>query len=151
MKNKILLLITIVSVFSFNCLAQDKKVTQGDKKYDSYAYIDAIKTYERVAEKGYKSAEMFKKLANAYYFNGEYDKAARWYGELFAMTSDLEQEYYYRYAASLKSIGQNDEADEIMKKCNQKLEMKLDKSFSKTRTKLNNNPTILLKNNYHEK
>ena len=120
MKNKILLLITIVSVFSFNCLAQNKKVSLGDKKYDNYAYVDAIKTYERVAEKGYKSVDMFKKLANAYYFNGEYDKAARWYGELFAMTPDLESEYYYRYAQSLKATGENVKANEMMELFRQK-------------------------------
>jgi hypothetical protein len=39
----------------------------------------------RVAEKGYKS-EIFQKLGNAFYFNDELDKAARWYAELFAIT-----------------------------------------------------------------
>jgi len=119
MKNNILLLITIVS-FSFNCFAQKTKVSQADKKYDNYAYIDAIKTYERVAEKGYKSVDMFEKLGNAYYFNAEYDKAARWYGELFAMTTDLEPEYYYRYGQSLKSVGQNDKANEMLEIFHQK-------------------------------
>jgi outer membrane protein OmpA-like peptidoglycan-associated protein/tetratricopeptide (TPR) repeat protein len=122
MKNIILLYITIVSVFSFNIYSQKARVTAADKKYDNYAYIDAIKTYERVAEKGYKSVDMFKKLGNAYYFNGELDKAAKWYGELFAMATDtdLEAEYYYRYAQSLRSIGQNDKADEMLQKFIQK-------------------------------
>jgi len=121
MKNSILLYITI-SVFSFNIYSQKARVTAADKKYDSYAYIDAIKTYERVAEKGYKSVDMFKKLGNAYYFNGELDKAAKWYGELFAMAADtdLEAEYYYRYAQSLRSISQNDKADEMLQKFIQK-------------------------------
>jgi outer membrane protein OmpA-like peptidoglycan-associated protein/tetratricopeptide (TPR) repeat protein len=121
MKNSILLYITI-SVFSFNIYSQKARVTAADKKYDSYAYIDAIKTYERIAEKGYKSVDMFKKLGNAYYFNGELDRAAKWYGELFAMTSetDLESEYYYRYAQSLRSISQNDMADEMLQKFIQK-------------------------------
>jgi outer membrane protein OmpA-like peptidoglycan-associated protein/tetratricopeptide (TPR) repeat protein len=121
MKNSILLYITI-SVFSFNIYSQKARVTAADKKYDSYAYIDAIKTYERIAEKGYKSVDMFKKLGNAYYFNGELDRAAKWYGELFAMASDtdLESEYYYRYAQSLRSISQNDMADEMLQKFIQK-------------------------------
>jgi hypothetical protein len=29
-----------------------------DKKYEGYAYVDAI--YERIAEKGYKSVDLFK-------------------------------------------------------------------------------------------
>ena len=57
---------------SFDSYAQQSKVAAGDKKYDNYAYIDAIKTYERVAEKGYKSEDMFKKLGNSYYFNSEF-------------------------------------------------------------------------------
>jgi outer membrane protein OmpA-like peptidoglycan-associated protein/tetratricopeptide (TPR) repeat protein len=122
MKNNILLYITIISVFSFNTYSQKAKLAAADKKYDNYAYVDAIKTYERVAEKGYKSADMFKKLGNAYYFNAELDKAAKWYGELFAMnTPDLEPEYYYRYAQSLRSIGQNDKANEMLELFNQKL------------------------------
>ena len=118
MKNYILLYVTIVSVFSFNLYSQKTKLAVADKKYDNYAYVDAIKTYERVANKGYKSEEMFKKLGNAYYFNAELDKAAKWYDELFAMTADLEPEYYYRYAQSLRSVGKNDKANEMMQKFN---------------------------------
>jgi len=120
MRNYILLYLTIISIFSFSSHAQKSKVTSADKKYDSYAYIDAIKTYERIAEKGYKSADLFKKLGNSYYFNSDLEKAAKWYGELFAITSDIEPEYYYRYAQSLKSIRQNDKANEMMEKFNQK-------------------------------
>jgi outer membrane protein OmpA-like peptidoglycan-associated protein/tetratricopeptide (TPR) repeat protein len=120
MKNFILLYITIVSVFSFNSYAQKSKTTTADKKYDSYAYIKAVSTYERVAEKGYKSEDMFQKLGNSYYFNGELDKAAKWYGELFAMNANQESEYCYRYAQSLKAIGQTDKANEMLETFRQK-------------------------------
>ncbi len=121
MKNNILFCITLIIAFSFNVYSQKEKVKVADKKYDNYAYIDAIKTYEKVAEKGYKSADMFKKLGNSYYFNAELEKAARWYGELLAMnTTDLEPEYYFRYAQSLRSIGQNDKANELLELFNQK-------------------------------
>ncbi|WP_166923550.1 OmpA family protein [Flavobacterium poyangense] len=114
MKNYILLCLTISIVFSFDSYAQQSKVNSGDKKYDQYAYIDAIKVYERVAEKGYKSEDMFKKLGNSYYFNSAFEGAAKWYGELFAMNTNLEAEYYYRYAQSLKSTGQLDKANKIL-------------------------------------
>jgi outer membrane protein OmpA-like peptidoglycan-associated protein/tetratricopeptide (TPR) repeat protein len=116
MKNNILFYITIISVFSLNIYSQKAKVAAADKKYDNYAFVDAIKTYERVAEKGYKSADMFQKLGNAYYFNGKLEKASQWYGELFVMTTEVEPAYYYRYAQSLRSIGENDKADQIMEK-----------------------------------
>lgn len=120
MKNFILLCITIVSVFSFNCYAQKAQLASADRKYENFAYIDAIKTYERVAEKGYKSVDMFQKLGNSYYFNGELDKAAKWYDELFAMAPDQQPEYFYRYAQSLKAVGQTEKANEMLEKFHQK-------------------------------
>jgi outer membrane protein OmpA-like peptidoglycan-associated protein/tetratricopeptide (TPR) repeat protein len=119
MKNYIALYLTIVTVFTFNCYSQKAQLASADKKYENYSYIDAIKTYERVAEKGYKSADMFQKLGNAYYFNAELEQSAKWYGELFAMTSDIEPVYYYRYTQSLRAIGENDKANEMLKKFHQ--------------------------------
>jgi outer membrane protein OmpA-like peptidoglycan-associated protein/tetratricopeptide (TPR) repeat protein len=119
MKNYILL-ITILCSFSFNGHAQKAKLAAADKKYDNYAYIDAIKTYERVAQKGYKSVDMFQKLGNAYYFNSDYQNAAKWYAELFAMNTELAPEYYYRYSHSLKSIGDFKKSDEMLELFNQK-------------------------------
>ena len=110
---KVILICTIISVF-FQGYAQEKKAALGDKNYNNYAYIDAIKTYERVADKGYKSEDMFKKLGNSYYFNSDFEGAAKWYGELFAMNPSPEAEYYYRYAQSLKSVGQIDKANKLM-------------------------------------
>ncbi len=95
-------------------------MNSGDKKFDGYAYIDAIKTYERVAKKGYKSEELFKKLGDAYYFNSEFENAAKWYGEMFAMNPSPAAEYYYRYAQCLKSIGETDKANKILDEFNAK-------------------------------
>ncbi|WMW77790.1 OmpA family protein [Flavobacterium sp. 20NA77.7] len=103
-----LILITTVG------FAQEKKVAIATKNYDNLAYVDAVKVYKRVAEKGYKSVEVFQKLANAYYFQANLEEAAKWYGELFLLTQDLEPEYFIRYAQSLKSVGDYTKADEIM-------------------------------------
>ncbi|WP_163410158.1 OmpA family protein [Flavobacterium ajazii] len=120
MKNFILSLI-IINIFSFNGYAQESKVKTAGKDYDNYAYIDAIKIYEKVAEKGYKSEELFKKLGNAHYFNSHFESAAKWYGELFAMNTDeIGSEYYYRYAQSLKSSGQTEQANKILDEFNSK-------------------------------
>lgn len=114
MKNFILLCITILFTFSVDSYSQKGQIEAADKKYEGFAYIDAIKTYERVAEKGYKSVDMFQKLGNSYYFNGQLEKASKWYDELFAMTPDLEPEYYYRYAQSLKAVGNIPKANQIL-------------------------------------
>ena len=92
------------------------KIAAADKKYNSYAYIDAIQTYERLAEKGYQSVEMFEKLGNAYYFNSDFEKAAQSYEKLYQLQSELAPEYFYRYAQSLKATGKEKEAATILAK-----------------------------------
>ncbi|SDX94182.1 OmpA family protein [Flavobacterium degerlachei] len=120
MKIKSYVYITLVSLLSFTGNAQKVKIAQADKQYEQYAYIDAIATYEKVAEKGYKDEKMFQKLGNAYYFNAELDKAAKWYAELFLMNKNQEPEYLYRYSQTLKSIGEYTKADEILDQFNKK-------------------------------
>ena len=110
----------LLSVVSFNSSAQKLKTADADKKYDNLSYIKVVSTYERLAEKGYKSEDLFQKLGNSYYLNGELDKAANWYSELFTMNQDQESEYCYRYAQSLKSIGQYNKANEMLEIFHQK-------------------------------
>jgi outer membrane protein OmpA-like peptidoglycan-associated protein/tetratricopeptide (TPR) repeat protein len=98
---------------------QDKVLKRGDKRYNDLAYVDAIKTYERVANKGYKSVDLFQKLGNSYYFNGKLKEANKWYDELFAMNQEVEPEYYYRYAQTLKANEEYDKADKFLDKFNQ--------------------------------
>jgi tetratricopeptide (TPR) repeat protein len=131
MKNNILFYITIISVFSLSTYSQKARIAAADKIKVPFVYINVIKVYERVAEKGYKSIDMFKKIGDSYYSNFEPDKAARWYCELFSMTYDLEPKYYYQYANSLKSIGENDAAVEILEKLNQKSDKLEVKNFQK--------------------
>ena len=99
---------------------QEARLSSADKQYEKYAYVDAIKTYERVAEKGYRSVDLFQKLGNAYYFNAELDKANKWYAELFAMNQPVDAEYYYRYSQTLKSAGDYVKANEMLAVFNQK-------------------------------
>lgn len=110
----------VILLFTVNAFSQGAKLAKADKEYDKYAYIDAIKTYERVVEKGYKSADLYQKIGNAYYFNAEFAKANKWYAELFALNADQDPEYYYRYSQTLKSIGEYDKANEILAKFTQK-------------------------------
>jgi outer membrane protein OmpA-like peptidoglycan-associated protein/tetratricopeptide (TPR) repeat protein len=120
MKIKKLVYSTLLIVVVLQGYSQKAKVAAADKKYDRYAYVDAIATYERVAEKGYKDEKMFQKLGNAYYFNAELEKASKWYGELFAMNQEQEPEYYYRYSQCLKSVGEYAKADEMLEQFNKK-------------------------------
>jgi len=113
------IIIYIAIVISMNAYSQKTNSAKADKEYDQFAYFDAIKTYERLFEKGYKSADMLEKLGNSYYFKADFENAAKWYRELYSLTQDVTPEYYYRYAQSLKAIKEYGKADEMMVKFNQ--------------------------------
>jgi len=119
MKNRIIYLV-VACIASVSMHSQKLKEAKGDKEYDKFAYVDAIKTYERIYAKGYKSQDMLEKLGDSYYFKADLDNAAKWYGELFAFSQEVAPEYYYRYAQSLKAIKDYKKADEMMAKFNQK-------------------------------
>jgi tetratricopeptide (TPR) repeat protein len=107
---------TLLYILSITCCSfgQGVKLAKADKKYEKYAYIDAIEIYEKVAEKGYKSVDLFQKLGNAYYFNGNLDKAAKSYDALFALNEEVAPEYYFRYAQTLKAIGNYEKSNQYM-------------------------------------
>ena len=119
MKRQIVFILAL-SLNGFLMNAQEVKINKADKNYDKFAYVDAIKTYEKVAEKEHKSVEVFQKLGNAYYFQSKLEEANKWYTELFAMNQEVEPEYYFRYAQTLKSVGDYKKADEMMDKFYQK-------------------------------
>jgi hypothetical protein len=77
--------------------------------------IDVLATYERIMDKGYKNVDMITKVGNSHFFAGHLVLAAKWYDKLFAIKTDLEPVYYYRYAESLKAIKQFEKANAMMK------------------------------------
>lgn len=108
-------LIALFIVVHLSVQAQHKSVVQkADKQYEKLAYVDAIKTYEKLAEKGYKSEELFQNLGNAYYFNAQLSKANVYYAQLFAGYPNQDNEYRYRYAQTLKSVGDYTQSDALM-------------------------------------
>ncbi|WP_298520049.1 OmpA family protein [uncultured Kordia sp.] len=112
------LIYTVISLFVLVGYAQERKLDKADKKYDSYAFINAIEIYEEVAEEGYKSKELFEKLGNAYYYNADLANASKWYGELFSLGEEVAPEYYFRYAQALKAEKRYAESDKKMQEFN---------------------------------
>ncbi|MGJ8593356.1 MAG: OmpA family protein [Aquaticitalea sp.] len=110
-------LIICLLCFSFNIslFSQVGKLEKANLKYDKYDYIDARQIYLKVVEKGYKSAEIYRKLGDTYYFNSEYSGAAKWYYDLIkefpeeSTTTD-----YFRAAQCLKTINQQEESEKLM-------------------------------------
>lgn len=93
---------------------------KGDKQYENLSYINAIQTYDRLLSKNISNPEMLQKLGNSYYFNAELLKAGAVYKVLFDGKTEVESEYYYRYAQCLKAAQNYKLADEMLAKFNQK-------------------------------
>lgn len=130
MKNRIIYTLASI-IISMNAFSQNNslKTIKADKDYEKYYYVDAIKTYERLFNKGYKSTDMFQKLGNAYYFKADLESAQKWYEQLFNLTQDVDPEYFYRYSQSLKAIKNYKKADEM-------LALFIEKNGEDTRAKL---------------
>ncbi|WP_278011801.1 hypothetical protein [Flavobacterium gyeonganense] len=77
--------------------------------------VDILSTYANVLDKGYKSADMLKKVANKFYFENDFEAAAKYYLELFTVEENSEPVFYLRCAKSLKAINQPEKAEEITK------------------------------------
>ncbi len=117
--NKAITIRNTISLLFFGLFianAQTGSIKRADKQYDSYAYFDAREIYEKVAKKGHKSPDLFQKLGDSYYFNAQLPEAKTWYAELMALNENIPNEYYYRYAQTLKSVGDYKEADKYMDK-----------------------------------
>lgn len=121
-------LMALCALFAGSAMAQSTQATsksdigpeaRGDKAYNEYAFVDARKAYIKAVDKGYRSKNLLAKLADSYYFNGEYEDASKWYGALFSFSDDIDSEYVYRYAQSLKSIGKYATADRVMTRLNE--------------------------------
>ncbi|MCB0457898.1 MAG: PD40 domain-containing protein [Flavobacteriaceae bacterium] len=99
---------------------ESKNQEKGNLDYNDYAFMDAREHYIKAVESGYRSKEVLAKLGDSYYFNGEYQDAAKWYGAMFEYDSDVENEYLHRYATSLKSLGRYATSDRIMEILNER-------------------------------
>ena len=95
----------------------DRELQKANEMYKNFAYVDAIKIYEKIAKQGYVNQDMLESLGNSYYYNAEYKNALQWYEQLFEEGKyNVKPEYYYRYAQALKSVGRYDESDKMMNK-----------------------------------
>ncbi|MBT8298869.1 MAG: OmpA family protein [Maribacter sp.] len=108
------LFIFFIGQFSYS---QERLLTKGDEKYNEYSFTLAIDIYKKVLDKGYVSADLLKKLGDSYYFNADYQEASSTYKKLVeGYATDIGPEHYFRYAQTLKSLGDYDASNTIMEK-----------------------------------
>ncbi|MFC4636680.1 OmpA family protein [Dokdonia ponticola] len=96
-------------------IAQQSKISRGNKVYTNFEFVNAQEIYQKVADKGYESADLYKRLGDSYYLNASYEKAQLWYGKLIEKYADnVDAETYFRYAIALKGTKDYKRSDEIM-------------------------------------
>lgn len=87
---------------------------KGHKQFQELAYSEAIISFEKAIEKGILNPQIYTELADAYYFNANYQASAKWYQELFKTSNGSLAVHYFRYAQSLKSIGKQEKAAAVL-------------------------------------
>ncbi|CAD0004044.1 OmpA family protein [Flavobacterium salmonis] len=109
-------LFVIIFVFSIQFInAQDQDLARAKRFFDRTYYVEAITLYEKLA-KGKPSQEVIKNLADSYYYTNDLIKAQRYYRLLIKnYDKDLDRNYYFKYAQTLKATENAEEATEALK------------------------------------
>ncbi|MEP6932280.1 MAG: OmpA family protein [Flavobacterium sp.] len=110
---KILVVIFVFLIQFIN--AQDQDLLRAKRFFDKTYYSESIILYEKLAEEK-PSQEVIKNLADSYYYTNDLIKAQRYYRLLVKnYDKDLDREYYYRYAQTLKASNSYEDANAALK------------------------------------
>ncbi|MBF4470989.1 OmpA family protein [Flavobacterium sp. HJJ] len=112
MKRIYILLIVFTIQFA---QAQQEDLQRANRLFNKTYYSEAIPLYEKISLKD-KSTAVIQNLGDCYYYTGQYDKAQAQYALLFQSGSnELNEDFYFRYAQTLKTRGKYDEANTVLR------------------------------------
>lgn len=105
-------LLVIIFVFSIQFInAQDQELIRAKRFFDKTYYSEAIILYQKLADEK-PSQEVIKNLADSYFYTNDLVKAQRYYRLLVSSYgNNLDREYYFRYAQTLKATNRDDDAN----------------------------------------
>ncbi|KIO51334.1 flagellar motor protein MotB [Flavobacterium hibernum] len=115
MKNmkKLLLIIFVFSIQFVN--AQDLELARAKRFFDKTFYSESIVLYEKLVQEK-PSQEVIKNLADSYFYTNDLIKAQRYYRLLIQnYNKDLDRNYYFRYAQTLKASNSYEDANAALK------------------------------------
>ncbi|AWI25204.1 OmpA family protein [Flavobacterium pallidum] len=108
------LYIVLILAFAANVIsAQNKDTQKADKLFAQLEYVDAVKEYLDLVNKGKADNYVYKQLADSYYNMFNTAEAAKWYAKV--VTEPQDAETYYKYAQMLKANGKYEESNKQMK------------------------------------
>jgi outer membrane protein OmpA-like peptidoglycan-associated protein len=111
---RILILSICLLVVGGNVFSQSALRKFADKSFENQDFITAAESYERIVQKGDSSIDVILHLADAYYFNANYQQANKWYSKGYSLNHTFTANHFHRYAQTLKSSGKNDEANVVL-------------------------------------
>ena len=83
LKNNLRLFFSFAFIFSAIINASSQTVQYDSVNKKKYVLVDVQKTYERIADKGYESLEIYEYLGNYYYENNNPRKSKLYFDKLF--------------------------------------------------------------------
>ncbi|MCV9928352.1 OmpA family protein [Flavobacterium sp. LS1R49] len=109
-------LLVILFVFLIQFInAQDQDVARAKRFFDKTYYSEAIPLYEKIVSEK-PSMEAIRNLADSYYNTNDLKKAQQYYRLLIkSYDKDLDRNYYFKYAHTLKATNSYEEANEVLK------------------------------------
>jgi len=82
-KNNLPLFFSLVFIFFATLNSYSQSVKYDSVKKQKFILVDVQKTYQRIADKGYESLELFEYLGNFYYENNNPKKSKLYFDKLF--------------------------------------------------------------------
>jgi len=114
MKHLKLLFIAFVLI-SASMFGQTQKQKRAERQFDSFSFIKAIDTYEKLIDTSFNKYYAMRKLGDAYIMLRQPEKALPIYGQVVAQ-ENVPSEYFLYYAQTLRATGDYDASKEWMKK-----------------------------------
>ncbi|WP_440879397.1 OmpA family protein [Tenacibaculum sp. C7A-26P2] len=101
-------------VGSINFYAQSRRVA--DRYFDEFSYVRSAELYKEIYnKKGDDSKHLLSRLADSYYNNADVTEAEIWYTKLVnKYKKDLSEDYLFKYAQVLRSVGNYTKSDSIL-------------------------------------
>ncbi|PJJ08002.1 WD40 repeat protein [Flavobacterium sp. 1] len=106
----------ILIVFTIQFVqAQQQDLQRANRLFDKTYYSEAIPLYEKISIKD-QSKAVIQNLGDCYYYTNQYDKAQAQYSILYRSEStELNEDFHFRYAQTLKSRGKYTEANTVLR------------------------------------
>lgn len=109
----ITLMLTVVGFYT--ATAQNKDTKEADKHFDRLEYVEAIKDYNKLVEKGKADNYVYDRLAKANYNIYNTAEAERFYA-MVVESGEATSEDYFRYAQMLKANQKFEKSNEMMRR-----------------------------------